>query len=148
MSELGWSDYERVMMALCLWREARGETIEAQEWVTWTIRNRCRKGWWNPSGTLIGAVVHPFQYSSMTDPGDRQTCRFPGYAQKDGGWIPDQAMMQCLWVIDQVTMLPETMDPTGGSDSYYDDSIDPPAWATPEKARGKIGRISFFKVLP
>ena len=145
MSELGWTEYERVMLALCLWREARGETIECQEWIAWSILNRCRKGWWNPSGTLIGAIVHPFQYSSMTDPGDRQLAKFPTYSKRDGEWIPDQALMQIFWVVNQI-MLPGG-NPATDADSYYDDSIDPPAWATPENARGKIGRISFFKVL-
>lgn len=146
MSEIGWTEYEQVMLALCLWREARGETIECQEWIAWTVRNRCRKGWWNPSGTLIGAIIHPYQYSSITDPADRQLIKFPTLSKHNGDWIPDQAMMQIFYVVNQVMMMPDDMAPTD-SDSYYDDSIDPPAWAVPENARGKIGRISFFKVL-
>jgi len=148
MAELSNADWERYVAALCLWREARGETIEAQEWVVWTMRNRCKPGWWNPSGTLAGAVLHPYQYSSMTAPGDKQLIVFPMSKQPDGpGWVPDQAWMQCMWVVDQVLMTPEYADPSRGADSYYDDSIGPPDWAMPERSRGKKGRLNFYKVL-
>jgi len=37
-------------------------------------------------------------------------------------------------------------NPAPGADSYFDDSISPPKWATLETFVRKIGRLSFYNV--
>lgn len=149
MAALSWGAYERMIIALMLWREARNQSMQAQEWVVWTVRNRCKtKGWWNRSGTPLGAVLAPYQYSSITNPRDGQLTKFPCWkANPDGSVSVDQAMLQAMWMTDSVLDAAERDDPTGGADSYYDESIPAPPWANRLKFCGKVGAFHFFRIL-
>ena len=143
-----WQDYESTLLALTIWRESRGEPQETQLWVAWAIRNRAvRKGWWNPSGTLTGALTQPLQFSSTTKPGDRQLTTWPTFLLRAGSYVPDPSFLQAMNLADQVTGTDITKDPTGGSDSFFDDSIKPPKGWTQDRFRGKKGRMLFYQML-
>lgn len=126
---------ERVLLGLVVWREARGESDECRTAVAYSILNRVRHpGWWGK--TILAVIAKKWQYSSMTDPNDPQLTTWPQYSDD---WF------ECLEIANDVIdgTLP---DPAPGADSYYDCSIKPPKWATPNKLVRVIGRISFYNL--
>lgn len=126
---------DTVFMALTIWREARGEPQDGQVAVAHSILNRVKKpSWWGKS--VMEVLFKKWQYSSLTDPKDRQLTTWP----KD-----DTVWGQCLFVADQV-LSGNFSNPVPGADSYYDLSISAPKWATPEMFVKQIGRLRFFNV--
>ncbi len=77
---------DRFLLALCIWREARGESVRGKELVAWTIVNRsvdARHRW---PATIAGVVLQPLQFSSFnaTDP---NAVKFPMSAMASlAGW--------------------------------------------------------------
>lgn len=72
-----------LILPLCIWREARGESFDAKRGVAWAIRNRAsdaRNRW---PKTLQGVILQPWQFSSFnaTDPNSK---KFPGL--EDAAW--------------------------------------------------------------
>lgn len=131
-----WDMYERVLLALTIWREARGESREAKIAVGCSVRNRVHNPkWWGTD--YISCLVKKWQYSSLTDPKDRQLTTWPK--------ADDDIFEECLDIADSVITgkLYSTMP---GADSYYDTSIPPPAWATEDKKVGIIGRLVFYNL--
>jgi len=124
-----------VFLALVVWREARGESILGQTAVAHSVLNRVHKpGWWGTD--IMSVVFKKWQYSSMTDPHDPQLTAWP---KNDAVW---QQCLQVAW--DVVYGMSENPAPT--ADSYFDDSISPPKWATLDTFVRKIGRLSFYNV--
>ena len=119
--------YELVLLALCNWREARGESVDAKLAQAWTVRNRTlHPSWWGHD--WVSVILKPFQYSSFnaTDP---NASKMPG--MEDTSWA------DCLKVAEQVynftgPVYGDPGDPTAGSTHYFDKSLDlhPPVWAT------------------
>jgi len=124
-----------VFTALCLWREARGETDDVIKGVANVIMNRARKQFTN----LISVVTKPWQFSSLTDPKDRQLTTWP--KENDPSWL------KCLTLAND--LIEGTLaNPVGGADHYYDISMKtPPAWADENKFVAKLGRIRFFNLI-
>ncbi len=128
--------YEVTMLALLIWREARGQSIEGQIQVGYTVKNRIdHPKWWGKD--WIEVIFKKWQYSSLTDPRDRQLTRWPG--SNEESWL--QAI-SIAYNIYYGTVHPKYKS----ADSYYDDSIRPPRWATRDKMLGKIGRIVFYNI--
>ena len=65
--------YETVMLALVMWREARGEGRDGQRAVGHVVRNRHKAGW----GSVVECIVKKNQFTSMSVPGDGQLVRWP-----------------------------------------------------------------------
>ena len=126
---------DKVFLALVVWREARGESLLAQIAVAMSVLNRVHKPcWWGQD--VMSVIFKKWQYSSMTDPKDKQLTTWP---QNNYEW------KQCLQVAsDAIYGL--SPDPAPYADSYYDDSIQPPKWATPDMFVCKIGRLNFYNV--
>jgi spore germination cell wall hydrolase CwlJ-like protein len=59
------AELDSILARLCLWREARGESLAAKAAVLAVLRNRANdpKNRWPK--TLAGVVTQPFQFSSM-----------------------------------------------------------------------------------
>ena len=129
-----WADV--VFLALAVWREARGEHMSGKIGVASCMLNRvARPSWW---GTDISSVLFKkWQISSLTDPKDRQLTEWP--RTNDPAWI------ECLEVALQAVdgTLPDIVP---GADSYFDESIPNPPWATPERFVAKFGRLLFYNV--
>lgn len=126
-----YADYEKALLALVVWREARGEPIKAKQAVADSIMNRVvNPKWWGRSlGEIIGKK---WQYSSMAAPGDPNLIAYP---------LPsDHSFQECLAVAETAVAFPHR----SGADSYYDTSIPPPAWAKSERFVEQIGRIRFY----
>jgi N-acetylmuramoyl-L-alanine amidase len=123
-----------VFLALTLWREARGEPYLGRVAVAHSIMNRVRRpSWWG--NTVLAVVTKKWQYSSLTDPKDRQLVLWP--TDTDVRW------RECMEIARGVysELIP---NPAVGADSYYSDVIPAPYWADPKKFVVKIGRHLFF----
>lgn len=133
-----WQAWAYSLLALTIWREARGESADAQIAVACSIKNRVdRPSWWGT--TLISVLVKKWQYSSLTDPKDRQLTTWPTEA--------DASFERCLSIAWGV-MEGLYSSPVPGADSYYDDSIEAPKWAkeNPSRFVGKVGRLNFYNM--
>jgi N-acetylmuramoyl-L-alanine amidase len=129
-----WQWWEVCLLALVVWREARGEPFPAQLAVACSIRNRVQNPkWWGHDYATV--ITKKWQYSSIAAPNDPQLTLYPQTG--------DTAFEACLDLAGLVYD-GQVANPMAGADSYYDDSILAPAWATPATFVGKLGRLSFF----
>lgn len=130
-------DYADIaFLALTLWREARGETNEVKIGIAHVVLNRVsRPSWW---GNDISSVLFKkWQFSSLTDPNDRQLTTWPSTS--------DKSWQQCLDIAVSV-LSGLTNNPVPGADSYYDISIPSPKWATKDVFVKQIGRVRFYNL--
>jgi len=86
---------------------------------------------------MMGVLFKKWQFSSLTDPNDKQLTTWP---EADDQLWKDSLDTACD-VLDG--KLP---NPAPWADSYFDDSIPHPDWATPDKFIRQIGRILFYRV--
>jgi len=132
-------DYDRILLALCIWREARGESVTAKVGVGWTVRNRAlRPSWWGRD--WAGVITKKWQFTSMTGAGDPNLIVWPD--RTDSTWL---ASLDAAYTVYAGTV----DDPTGGATHYFDKSLDrnPPSWATaPNMHHTKdIGAFHFYR---
>lgn len=130
--------YPVILLALCVWREARGEIFTAKQAVAWSIRNRVnRPRWWGHS--FESCILMPYQYSSFnrTDP---NAAKLP--VSTDPNWADALKI-----AIDVYGQTPALQDTSCGADSYYDKSMDgaPPEWAAHASHVADVGNFHFFK---
>lgn len=132
------SAMEISLLAIMVWREARGESFEGKLQVAWTVRNRVEHPkWWGK--TFSEVITKKWQYSSMTDPKDPQLKLYP--------IVNEIAVSECLNAAYMAYQRVATKKPLYPSaDSYFDDSIKPPVWATADKFLGKIGHLNFYNI--
>lgn len=123
------------LVALTVWREARGEPRQGKLAVAHSIMNRVlAPGWWGSDvPTVVGKA---WQYSSLTDPKDPQLVMWPRW---DPGWV------ECLEVA-RAAVLGTEPHPAPGADSYFAVSIPAPKWADPAKFVAQIGHHRFFNL--
>ena len=129
--------FEMILLAICVWREARGEVVAAKYGVAWTVRNRAlNPGWWGNG--WVACILKPFQYSSF-NPTDPNAVKWP--APADPSWVSS------LQVADEVYQ--GGLDPTSGCTHYFDRSLDstPPTWAKDGSMVEviMIGNLRFWK---
>jgi cell wall hydrolase len=130
--------YPVFLFALCIWREARGETANTKQAVAWSVRNRVnRPRWWGHD--YVSCILMPFQYSSFNH-NDPNAVKFP--TPTDPSW--QDSMQVALAIYDN----PPTLDDnSNGADSYFDKSLDnnPPAWAAVATKTADIGSLHFYR---
>lgn len=137
--------FERSLVALCLWREARGESTEAKRGVYWVINNRTLDKRW--PNTFWRVILQVGQFSSFSK-SDPNSTLMP---------LPDDpAFADCQEIVDD-----PGQDPTNGANAYH--SIAPggipggyppwphpggnlPKWADPLKLTVRIGAFSFYRL--
>ena len=137
--------YEKILFAICMWREARNQPRLVRIGVKHAILNRVRKpaGPYAKCKTVIQNILRGAYPSKLAaqfscfNRNDKNSSLLPDPGYKLD-WI---AFLECCAIVDEVTV-----DPTGGADHYYDVSIDPPYWATPENYVRKIGKLVFHKL--
>ncbi len=141
------AELDSILCRLCLWREARSESMAAKAAVLAVIRNRANdpKNRWPK--LLAGVVLQPFQFSSF-NASDPNVTAWPKYGSH-ADWL---AWLDCNAVYDA----PLTADPTNGATHYHDSSIPPPAvaWlgaghtvADLEALKTcEIGKLSFYRI--
>jgi len=135
---LDFKAYQEVLLALLIWREARGEDEMAQTAVACCVRERVRHpGWWGDDWVSVCSLK--YQFSSLGAPNDPQLIVWPQQFNKE--------FAVCLEIASGV-IAGHIQHPAPGANSYFDDSIKnhPPDWAKVENFCGKIGRLSFYRV--
>jgi N-acetylmuramoyl-L-alanine amidase len=131
MSDMG-------LLALCAYREARGETTIGKRAVCWVVLNRVAKpGWWGNS--VHSVILRPYQFSSFL-PSDPNSNVWP--ADEDADWE------DCLEEA-QNALEGKSTDPTGGATLYFS----PPLVAPPQEwgqviATAHIGHLELYKAAP
>ena len=127
--------YIITMIALAIYREARGEPDEGQIAVAYSIVNRAKdplKRW--PSNP-IEVITQPWQYSSFTAPGDSQLVKFPKLIEAK------EYLRKAYRVYHGLVP-----DPTKGANHYHGDYMSPfPKWADARKKTTHIGQHIFYK---
>lgn len=125
-----------VFLALCVWREARGEKEAGQVGVAQCIMNRVKRpGWWG--NDVKSVIFKKWQFSSLTDPRDRQLTVWPEKDTLD--WI------RAIHVAEDVVE-GRVLNPVLGADSYHDISIPSPKWTKTARYVTQLGRIKFYDV--
>lgn len=125
-----------VFLALVVWREGRGEKSECRAGIAYSILNRVNNPkWWG--NDILSVVTKKWQYSSMTDPNDKQLTTWP--ISIDSSWTA------CLLLADAV-LTGQVPNPAKGADSYFDISIPNPKWATEDCFVKQIGRVKFYNL--
>lgn len=131
--------YELVLLALMMWREARNQPPSIRLQVGWTVLNRVMNPkWWG--NDVVSVITKKWQYSSINAPGDKQMGLWP--AVDDGVFI--ECLQQAGVLLHDDTISRVILYPH--ADSYYDDSIPPPKWATPDKRNGTLGPFAFYNI--
>jgi N-acetylmuramoyl-L-alanine amidase len=132
--------WEFSLLALCVWRESRGEIVDAKRAVAWSIRNRAmRPTWWGTDypSVILKHVNNIYQYSSFNT-GDPNAVKFPE--------ANDTAWQACLMAAESAY---EGVggDPSLGATHYFDRSLDgnPPAWAAKMIHTANIGNLRFYR---
>jgi N-acetylmuramoyl-L-alanine amidase len=129
------------LLALCVWREARGEGSDGKRGVGHVIRNRVYGSthWWGKDWHSV--ILHPYQFSSF-NADDPNSDRWP--SDLDPSWG------ECLQAATPV-YLAHDVDLTNGATFYYDTSISwPHAWGDQAAYENtlNVGRLKFWKLRP
>lgn len=126
------TDY--AVLALCLWREARGQGQAGMTAVGCVVRNRVQRH----NSSFYTECTKKWQFSSISAPGDPQLGLWP--AASDLIWGAAQILASNL--IDG-----HVDDITNGATLYYDDSIAFPASWNRNKVvpLGMIGKFHMFR---
>ena len=124
--------YDEWMMALCIWREARGEPAKGKIAVGEVIRNRMQaKGRWR--STIVGVITQPKQFSAFNT-GDPNTTKFP----KGSG----PAWKACCVAARKVM---EETDFSRGANHYHTKAVKP-YWSKGKTPVCGIGNHLFYKL--
>lgn len=128
-----WDTYQLCLLALVIWREARGEPNEGKQAVAHVIRNRVLR---TPGQNQWDHVITAkWQFSSMTAPGDRTLVEWPT--------TPDPQFEACMLIAsDAFNGVGD--DPTFGATHYANLKVCNPAWAKTMKVAAVIGNHTFF----
>lgn len=123
-----------LLLALCIWREARGEPYTAKLGVAHTVRNRCtlapREGF---RRDIAANILKPWAFSSFME-GDPNAVKYP--REDDPSWKESLEAARAV-----------AEDPTGGAVFYYSRPlIEPPhAWGKVEHA-ADIAGLHFYRL--
>lgn len=126
--------YQPFLMALCLWREARGQSDDAKRGVLHVILNRAAARFRGSDPASV--ILWPYQFSSFNVK-DPNAALIPTpinpYVWKS--WLA------CCAIVDA-----PGDDPTGGALMYESEPLAMrPDWATPDKQTAEIGPFRFYR---
>lgn len=130
-----WQDWDKAIMALCIWREAAGEPLEGKVAIAHVILNRVGARSSGP-GAVAAAVEAKWQFSSLTAPGDVTLIRWP--------LRPDPSFDSCMQVVEDA-LNGSSLDPTGGATHYFNPQIVKPLWAAEMVKTVSIGHHDFYR---
>lgn len=122
---------DRFMLALCVWREARGESPVGQLLVAQTVKNRVLDKRW--PDTYVGVITQPFQFSAFNK-NDPNVMFYPG--ANDDTWLT------CVAVADMVLAAPK---PFTTANHYHTKAVSPP-WKDNSKVVRVEGNHIFYQL--
>lgn len=120
----------RFLLALCIWREARGESYRGKVLVGTTIRNRVEDTRW--PNTYAGVITQRMQFSSF-NLGDPNALKFP--MEGDAAWA------ESLRAADDVL----SGAPMTTANHYHTLAVTP-VWSRPDKIVATEGSHVFFQL--
>lgn len=120
---------ERFLVALCVWREARGESMRGKRLVAATIRNRVEDPRW--PDTYSGVVTQKWQFSSF-NAGDPNALQFPHVG--DRAWEESVAMADAELGADE---------PMTTANHYHTVAVNP-SWRRTDKLVDREGAHLFY----
>lgn len=120
-------------LALCVWRESRGEIYTAKLAVAYSVLTRVAKGGWF-GDSLMSVLFKPEQYTSLTHEGDPNLVKYP--KQDDPFWADS--------VQAAVAAISKTVpNPAPDADSYFSGTVEPD-WATKATFIASVGAFKFY----
>lgn len=119
----------RFVLALCVWREARGETPKGKRLVAQVIENRVQDKRWPDS--YLGVITQPWQFSSF-NANDPNATKFP--SETDPAWP------SCVAAADAVL---ETAEPFTNA-NHYKTITAVAAWADESKVVAREQNHVFY----
>lgn len=137
--------YEQWLAAVCIWREARGQSMPAMHGIYQVMRNRAedeKKRW---PRSIAGVIMQRLQFSSMTAPGDANLVKFPVPPLPNVANMDWDAFTRAMLVVES----PLQADNTGGANHYEScefAGIPKPSWAKEEKITVRLGPFNFYKL--
>lgn len=137
---------DRIVLALTVWGEARGEPVQGQVAVACVVRNRLKRVT-HAVATWRGVCLAPWQFSCFNadDPNSGPIAR-AAVTLMTAALTPELA--QALWIADGV-IAGAVMDNTGGATHYLTSTLlkaKPPSWAKGQPVLIVIGDHSFLDV--
>ena len=137
------TDYEKFLGALVLWREARGESIDARTAVWHVILNRTvdpQRRW---PRTISGVILQPLQFSSMTAPGDPGLRSWPTEPTPTQESAADwRAFGDCQNIVET-----DSTDNSEGSNMYHSDPPgQEPYWVKDSTPTVTFGALKFYRL--
>jgi N-acetylmuramoyl-L-alanine amidase len=121
----------RFALALCVWREARGETLLGKMLVAQTIENRVTDSRW--PDTYIGVITQPWQFSAFNR-NDPNVTAYP--TETDRTWL------DCVAAADLVLAAPSPLTP---ANHYHAKDIDP-SWKRDDRVVAREGAHVFYRL--
>jgi hypothetical protein len=138
-------NYPLILAAICIWREARGESVEARRGIFWCIQNRVAAKRFPPHATpsLVATILQPWQFSSF-NANDPNSVKFPNPANA----LDWQAFLECCEIVET-----PGDDPTAGALFYESFDIDEKLatarakdpWFAENKMTIKISAVRFYR---
>ena len=116
-------------LALCVWREARGESALGKLLVAQTIENRVQDVRW--PDTYVGVITQPWQFSAFNK-SDPNALLFP--TEGDPVWP------ECVAVAEAVVAAPR---PFTTANHYHTKAVSP-AWRNDQKIVAREGAHLFY----
>ena len=125
-----------ILLAMCLWGEARGEPTEGKIAVAHVVNNRRKRAGWF-GANLRSVLLKPFQFScfNRADP-NRNKLLQPLVYDKPKVW--EECYACALAVMNQLAP-----DPTKGATHYFAGRM--PVWALEMAPLCEIGHHKFYK---
>lgn len=123
-------DYSKALLALVMWREARGEGQQGMEAVGCVVRNRVTNGDW------AEVISKKWQFSSLTASGDPMLIQWPSV---------DDPQFQIALVLADGIVDGTIPDITDGATHYFNPNVVLPTWAAKMTKVKSIGHHDFYK---
>jgi len=127
-----------VLMAMCIWGEARGEPWEGKLAVANVIQNRVnRHSWYGKNHREV--ILKPYQFSSFNKRDkNRRKMLYPLKYSDLETWL------ECF-VAGELVLASKVPDPTHGATHYFADYIKLPKWAEEMQFIKQIGHHRFYR---
>lgn len=122
---------QRFALALCVWREARGESLLGKLLVAQVIENRVNDPRW--PDTYISVITEPLQFSAFNK-NDPNVITYP--KENDIYWV------DCVAAADLILQAPEQLTTA----NHYHTKTIHPNWANVDKITNREGNHIFYKL--
>ena len=134
------------VLALTLWGESRGESLEGRIAVASVIRNRANEKSWYGKG-IAGVCLKRWQFSCwLPQGGESNFKQLMAMANKSYGVrLKNLAYRECDWIAQGICA-GDVRDQVKRSNHYYVDGASTPKWAVGQTPVLQLGTHLFFRL--